>query len=118
MVAHKGSLYLFGGEFTSPKQDRFHHYRDFWRFDLSTNEWDKLPVKGGPQGRSGHRMAVHKSKIILFGGFTDTGRDKVRLVGRMIDVVLNFFQFTPGATSMSEIGYTIFAQKRITESYN
>ncbi|GMH39779.1 hypothetical protein BSKO_07677 [Bryopsis sp. KO-2023] len=78
MVAHRGFLYMFGGEFTSPKQDRFHHYRDLWRFDLTANEWDKLPVKGGPVGRSGHRMAVHKDKIVLFGGFTDTGLEKVR----------------------------------------
>ena len=27
-VAHGGYLYVFGGEFTSPNQEKFHHYRD------------------------------------------------------------------------------------------
>lgn len=26
-VIHKGSMYVFGGEFTSPNQERFHHYK-------------------------------------------------------------------------------------------
>ena len=30
-VAHKGYVYVFGGEFTSPNQEKFHHYRDLWR---------------------------------------------------------------------------------------
>jgi N-acetylneuraminic acid mutarotase len=48
---------------------------DLWRLDLGTNEWDQLPLKGGPSARSGHRMAVHKGRALLFGGFYDNGRD-------------------------------------------
>jgi hypothetical protein len=29
--------------------------RDLWRFDLMTNEWEQLPLRGGPSARSGHR---------------------------------------------------------------
>lgn len=72
---HKNYLYVFGGEFTSPNQEKFHHYRDLWRLDLTTHTWDNLPIKGGPSARSGHRMAVYKSKLVLFGGFYDTGAE-------------------------------------------
>ena len=34
-----GGIYLFGGEFSSPKQGTFYHYNDFWRLDPSTREW-------------------------------------------------------------------------------
>jgi hypothetical protein len=68
-------MYVFGGEFTSPNQERFHHFKDLWRLELSTWRWDQLPAKGGPSPRSGHRMAVYKTKAILFGGYYDNGRD-------------------------------------------
>ena len=76
-VAHGGYLYVHGGEFTSPSQERFHHYRDLWRFDLKANEWERLPDKSGPSARSGHRMVAHpKGKsLLLFGGFYDTGNE-------------------------------------------
>ncbi|KAL8484973.1 hypothetical protein ACS0TY_027327 [Phlomoides rotata] len=47
-----------GGEFTSPNQERFHHYKDFWILDLKTNQWEQLNYKGCPSPRSGHRMHV------------------------------------------------------------
>ncbi|PHT53731.1 hypothetical protein CQW23_08193 [Capsicum baccatum] len=43
-----------GGEFTSPNQERLHHYKDFWV--LETNQWEQLNYKGCPSPRSGHRM--------------------------------------------------------------
>ncbi|KAH8548731.1 galactose oxidase [Umbelopsis sp. PMI_123] len=66
-----GTLFLFGGEFISPNETQFFHYKDFWSFDLKTNQWDKLEVKQKPSARSGHRMAVWKNFIVLFGGFYD-----------------------------------------------
>ncbi|KAF5476620.1 hypothetical protein F2P56_003352 [Juglans regia] len=74
-VAWKNYLYLFGGEFTSPNQERFHHYKDFWMLDLKTNQWEQLNLKGCPSPRSGHRMVLYKHKIIVFGGFYDTLRE-------------------------------------------
>lgn len=74
-AVYKNFMFVFGGEYTSPNQERFHHYRDLWRLDLTTNTWDCLPVKGGPSARSGHRMVCHKNKLMLFGGFYDTGAD-------------------------------------------
>ncbi|KEY70640.1 hypothetical protein S7711_02243 [Stachybotrys chartarum IBT 7711] len=68
-------VYLFGGEFSSPKQGTFHHYSDFWRLEPATREWSKIEVKGkdkSPPARSGHRMTYWKQYIILFGGFQDT----------------------------------------------
>ena len=72
-VYYKKALYVFGGEFTSPKQDRFKHFKELWRFDLETNTWEKFDIKRGPSARSGHRAAVYKNKMIVFGGFNDAG---------------------------------------------
>ena len=74
-LCHGNFLYVFGGEFTSPNQERFLHHRDAWRFDLQTNIWEQLPAKSGPSARSGHRMATWGKKAILFGGFYDNGRE-------------------------------------------
>ncbi|KAJ4906089.1 hypothetical protein Rs2_09747 [Raphanus sativus] len=74
-VAWKNYLYIFGGEFTSPNQERFHHYKDFWMLDVKTNQWEQLNLKGCPSPRSGHRMVLYKHKIIVFGGFYDTLRE-------------------------------------------
>ncbi|GAV70098.1 LOW QUALITY PROTEIN: Kelch_3 domain-containing protein, partial [Cephalotus follicularis] len=62
-VAWKNYLYIFGGEFTSPNQERFHHYKDFWMLDLKTNQWEQLNLKGCPSPRSGHRMV---RKLVSF----------------------------------------------------
>jgi hypothetical protein len=70
-----GGIYLFGGEFSSPKQGTFYHYNDFWYLDPASREWTKLETKGkGPPARSGHRMTFYKNYIILFGGFQDTAQ--------------------------------------------
>ncbi|EME77608.1 uncharacterized protein MYCFIDRAFT_44842 [Pseudocercospora fijiensis CIRAD86] len=69
-----GGIYMFGGEFSSPKQGTFYHYNDFWRLEPSTREWTKLEGKGGPPARSGHRMTCFKNYIVLFGGFQDTSQ--------------------------------------------
>ncbi|KAI0078590.1 galactose oxidase [Panus rudis PR-1116 ss-1] len=68
-----GKLFLFGGEFSSLYQNSFHHYRDFWCFDISTHSWDRIDTKIRPSARSGHRMAIWKHYIVLFGGFYDPG---------------------------------------------
>ncbi|KAF8470745.1 hypothetical protein BDZ91DRAFT_761143 [Kalaharituber pfeilii] len=77
----KGAIWLFGGEFSSPKQGTFYHYGDFWRLDCEVRgglEWEKIESKGGgrtggnPPSRSGHRMVAWKQYIVLFGGFQDT----------------------------------------------
>ncbi|EIE25653.1 galactose oxidase [Coccomyxa subellipsoidea C-169] len=72
-VVHKRYLYIFGGELTSANQEKFKHYRDLWRLNVDTYAWEQLPARGGPNARSGHRMAVHKDRIVLFGGFHDNG---------------------------------------------
>ena len=70
-----GGIYLFGGEFSSPKQGTFHHYNDFWHLDTSSREWTRIETKKeGPSARSGHRLTYFKNFIILFGGFQDTSQ--------------------------------------------
>ncbi|KAF9888213.1 hypothetical protein FE257_009208 [Aspergillus nanangensis] len=61
-----GGVYLFGGEFSSPKQGTFYHYNDFWHLDPSTREWTRIETKGkGPPARSGHRMTYYKDTWLL-----------------------------------------------------
>ncbi len=70
-----GGIYLFGGEFSSPKQGTFHHYNDFWHLDPASREWTRIESKKqGPPARSGHRMTYFKNFIVLFGGFQDTSQ--------------------------------------------
>ncbi|KAJ6547548.1 hypothetical protein B0H19DRAFT_1166233 [Mycena capillaripes] len=68
-----GKIFLFGSEFSSLHQNSFHHYRDFWVFDIQTHTWDRIDTKIRPSARSGHRMAIWKHYIVLFGGFYDPG---------------------------------------------
>jgi uncharacterized membrane protein YgcG len=61
------SLFVYGGEFATANQ--FHHWGDTWRLELDTNRWTRLDSKRAPSQRSGHRMAVWRSYVLLFGGF-------------------------------------------------
>lgn len=88
--------YLFGGEFSSPKQGTFHHYSDFWRLEPATREWTKMEVKGNtPPARSGHRMTHWKQYIILFGGFQDTSNQTKYLGDLWVFDTQNFVWFCP-----------------------
>ncbi|KPI45749.1 Kelch repeat-containing protein 3 [Cyphellophora attinorum] len=72
-----GKIYLFGGEFSSPKQGIFYHFNSMHMLDPDTREWSLIEPRGkvkGPPSRSGHRMTYWKNYIILFGGFQDTSQ--------------------------------------------
>ena len=72
-----GKIYLFGGEFSSPKQGIFYHFNSMHMLDPDTREWTLIEPRGknkGPPSRSGHRMTFWKNYIILFGGFQDTSQ--------------------------------------------
>ncbi|CAH0406206.1 unnamed protein product [Chilo suppressalis] len=73
--ANKGELWVFGGEFTSPTETQFHHYKDLWCFSLAEKKWEKVVAPNGPSARSGHRMVLLGRKLIVFGGYCDDGRD-------------------------------------------
>ena len=42
--------------------------------DLATWSWEPVVAKGGPSARSGHRMAVVRDRLLVFGGFFDNLR--------------------------------------------
>lgn len=91
-------VYLFGGEFSSPKQGTFHHYSDFWRLEPGIREWSKIEVKGkdkSPPARSGHRMTYWKQYIILFGGFQDTSNQTRYLADLWIFDTINYVWHSP-----------------------
>lgn len=90
------SVFLFGGEFSSPKQGTFYHYNDFWRLDPAAREWTKLDHKGkSPPARSGHRMTYYKNYIVLFGGFQDTANQTRYLADLWLYDTANFVWFNP-----------------------
>jgi len=66
---------IFGGEFTSPTESQFYHYKDLWCYHFTSKRWEKIAATGGPSARSGHRMVVYKQFLIVFGGFHDNLRD-------------------------------------------
>ena len=37
-----GQLWIFGGEFASPTQSQFYHYKDLWLFSLKEKNWSKI----------------------------------------------------------------------------
>ncbi|KAK7421912.1 Kelch repeat-containing protein 3 [Neonectria punicea] len=91
-------IYLFGGEFSSPKQGTFHHYNDFWRLEPATREWTKIETKGkdkSPSARSGHRMTYWKQYIILFGGFQDTSNQTKYLADLWVFDTVNYVWHSP-----------------------
>ncbi|KAK3988079.1 hypothetical protein QBC44DRAFT_351391 [Cladorrhinum sp. PSN332] len=90
------AVYLFGGEFSSPKQGTFYHYNDFWKLDPSSREWLRLEPKGKtPPARSGHRMTYFKNYIILFGGFQDTANQTKYLADLWLYDTQNFVWHCP-----------------------
>ncbi|KAF2501772.1 galactose oxidase, partial [Lophium mytilinum] len=91
-------IYLFGGEFSSPKQGTFYHYNDFWRFEPIAREWTRVESKGknaAPPARSGHRMTYWKNYIILWGGFQDTSATTKYLADLWVYDCTNFTWHSP-----------------------
>ncbi|KAG5508708.1 hypothetical protein JKF63_05206 [Porcisia hertigi] len=75
-VVYKHYVILFGGEFVSQSQSQYLHFKDVWRFDSRSSEWEELKtLKGGPSSRSGHRMVLWKRSAVMFGGFYDNAQE-------------------------------------------
>ncbi|RMZ70630.1 Kelch repeat [Pyrenophora seminiperda CCB06] len=97
-AANTKDVYLFGGEFSSPKQGTFYHYNDFWKLDPTNREWTRMEGKSktaAPPARSGHRMVGFKQYIILFGGFQDTSATTKYLNDLWVYDCVNFSWHTP-----------------------
>ena len=69
-----GQLWIFGGEYVSPSESQFYHYKDLWCYHFVSRRWEKISQTGGPSARSGHRMVMAKKHLVVFGGFHDNGR--------------------------------------------
>ncbi|RQX68230.1 kelch repeat-containing protein, partial [Toxoplasma gondii CAST] len=75
-VFYNDHVYIFGGEFSTFYQ--FFHFKDLWKFCVKTSVWTKLEVANAtevPQARSGHRIALWRNMLLVFGGFHDTTRE-------------------------------------------
>ncbi|XP_014242265.1 uncharacterized protein LOC106662584 [Cimex lectularius] len=69
-VAYKDSIYVFGGEvgFSACNE------APLWVYNVKNNNWRK--VRGGkgatvPKGRRGHSALVHRSTMVIYGGYRD-----------------------------------------------
>lgn len=40
--SNKGELWIFGGEFTSPSESQFYHYKDLWVYHLGDKKWERI----------------------------------------------------------------------------
>lgn len=80
-VYYNHALYVFGGEAATDNGERYHHYRDCWRFDLRNLEWTELtPPRNkrlAPSPRSGHVAVVWQHYMIVFGGFFDAASSTI-----------------------------------------
>jgi len=65
-------MWVFGGEFSSPNNSQFYHYKDLWVLHLKTHTWEHIKAPGGPSPRSGHRMIIYKKNLFVFGGFHES----------------------------------------------
>ncbi|XP_048751852.1 kelch domain-containing protein 4-like isoform X2 [Ostrea edulis] len=72
---HGGQLWIFGGEFASPTQSQFHHFKELWVYHIKNRYWERINSPGAPSSRSGHRMVQCKKLLVVFGGFHDNTRD-------------------------------------------
>lgn len=72
IIHYKNAIYLFGGHDESNEK-----LDDFWRFDLTTNEWSKIEVEGPtkPSGRNGQTMVLINNKIVMFGGILEITKE-------------------------------------------
>ena len=74
-VYYNNAIYIFGGELATA--EKYHHYKDMWRFDIKTNLWTEITPRGGhaPPSRSGHRCIVWRHYMVLYGGFYEALRE-------------------------------------------
>ena len=59
-----GQMWIFGGEYATPSESQFHHYKDLWVYHFKSRRWEKIVAKDGPSSRSGHRMVLVSSVFV------------------------------------------------------
>ena len=37
-----GQMWVFGGEYASPSETQFHHYKDLWCYHFGSRRWEKV----------------------------------------------------------------------------
>ena len=44
VAINKGQLWVFGGEYASPTQSQFYHYKDLWVYHMANKRWEKIKL--------------------------------------------------------------------------
>eukprot|EP00392_Amoebophrya_sp_AT5.2_P017226 g17555.t1 len=77
-----GSLFVFGGEWSSADGRRFRQFDDLWEFNTKSAKpsWSRVTNLGddAPCARSGHRMVTLGGKLYVFGGFAEQKNGNVK----------------------------------------
>ena len=69
LVAHEGSLFLFGGISFDFSIEFFVLHNDLWRFDIASQTWTQLSDGEGPAARHmGMGAIVENDKLLIYGG--------------------------------------------------
>ncbi|CAE6484431.1 unnamed protein product [Rhizoctonia solani] len=73
-------MYIFGGRDNDNQVEG-----DLWEFRINEHRWHKFPdMPFRPSARSGHIMATHEGRILVFGGETN---DASRLGGSTVHIL-------------------------------
>jgi N-acetylneuraminic acid mutarotase len=67
-------LLLFNTKLPATSSE-YHHYKDLWKFDVTTLKWTEIKARNPPSARSGHSCFLWKSYMIIFGGFFEAARE-------------------------------------------
>jgi N-acetylneuraminic acid mutarotase len=75
----KSQMFVFGGEFSTPKATQFHHYLDLWYLNLEDNSWEKVNARGrGPTvSPNGQLLSRRGRSLPADASDFDTHRDSI-----------------------------------------
>ena len=53
-----GQMWVFGGEYASPSETQFHHYKDLWCYHFASRRWEKVRWATSPNNTSTTHSSV------------------------------------------------------------
>jgi N-acetylneuraminic acid mutarotase len=70
-ILFEDKMYVYGG-----KNEENNKLNDFWSFDLTTFEWQRLAdADNVGLSRSGHSVCVYENHMIVFGGIHEITKE-------------------------------------------
>ena len=79
--SYAGCLYFFGGY---TKKDG-EYFNDFYKFTISSMEWEKISEPGGPSPRTDHTMSLYEDALYIFAGYDGSEKFNDLYEYRLVD---------------------------------